>query len=86
MRDNRSVQREIFDELDRAREKFPGEEELLTDADWLQIVVEEVGEAAHELNEATGRGEHVDRRRLAEEVAQIAAMGARWLSTLPEPE
>jgi hypothetical protein len=64
-------------ELKRARAKFPGEEGRLTDSDWLAVMVEEVGEAAHALTESESD------ERLREELVQVAAMAARWALSIP---
>lgn len=63
-------------ELDRAREKFPDEEGNLTDAEWLAVLVEEVGEAAKAIQDESDD-------RLVEELEQVAAMAARWALSIP---
>lgn len=63
-------------ELRRARQKFPGEEGKLTDAEWLTVLVEEVGECARAMQDETDE-------RLREELLQVAAMAARWASAIP---
>jgi NTP pyrophosphatase (non-canonical NTP hydrolase) len=63
-------------ELAKARKKFPGEEGTLTDAEWLAVLVEEVGEAARAMQDETDE-------RLREELVQVAAMAARWAGSIP---
>lgn len=53
-----------------------------TDREWLPIVVEEVGEVAHELTydtETTGQ-----RQRLRAELVQVGAMVAAWIDAIDE--
>lgn len=64
-------------ELDDARAKFPGEEGVLTDAEWLAVLTEEVGECAKAIQDESDAA-------LREELAQVAAMAARWASSIPE--
>lgn len=63
-------------ELRRARQKHPREEGILTDAEWLTVLVEEVGEAARAMQDETDE-------RLHEELVQVAAMAARWALSIP---
>lgn len=64
-------------ELRRARLKFPNEEGVLTDAEWLAVLVEEVGECARAMQDETDE-------RLTEELVQVAAMAARWALSIPQ--
>lgn len=43
----------------------------------LAVLTEEVGEAAHEVNEGIG-GRYVDKRRLLKELIQVAAVAVAW--------
>lgn len=54
-----------------------------TDATRLAILVEEVGEAAHELTYDTSGPGHHD--RLVRELIQVAAMAASWVEVLEHP-
>ena len=63
-------------ELDRARAKHPGEEGKLTDAEWLAVLTEEVGECARAIQD-----EGDDALRI--ELAQVAAVAARWHASIP---
>ena len=87
---------EVGDEVYRAGVKF-GDQLDLSDADWLAILVEEVGEAANVLNEISLDSRLLSRRKdildigfsLAErreqlrgEVLQVAAVAARWLRVI----
>lgn len=50
----------------------------MTDAEVLTVLAEEVGEAAHEVNEGIGEGRSVDKHRLMKELIQIAAVSVGW--------
>lgn len=63
-------------ELKRARRVHPGEEGVLSDAEWLTVLVEEVGECARAMQDETDE-------RLREELVQVAAMAARWAGAIP---
>lgn len=75
-------------ELERSCElqaagKFPKTIEMCTDFEALAVLVEEVGEVAHEVNETIGR--EVDpeyARRLRTELIQVAAMAIGWAARL----
>lgn len=43
----------------------------------LTVLTEEVGEAAHEVNEGIG-GRYIDKRRLLKELIQVAAVAVAW--------
>ena len=45
----------------------------------MAILLEEVGEVAHELNDAVVEGREVDRDKLVKELIQVAAMAATWI-------
>jgi hypothetical protein len=63
-------------ELTRARAKHPGEEGRLTDAEWLAVLTEEVGECARAIQDETDDA-------LREELVQVAAMAKRWYESIP---
>lgn len=63
-------------ELDAARTKHPNEEGVLTDAEWLAVLTEEVGEVARSIQD-----EGDDELRV--ELAQVAAVVARWYASIP---
>lgn len=67
---------ETMRELARAREKHPGEEGHLTDAEWLAVLTEELGECARSIQDE-GDDE------LRAELVQVAAMAARWYLSIP---
>lgn len=64
------------DELASAREKHPGEEGTLTDAEWLAVLTEEVGECARAIQDESDA-------RLRAELVQVAAMAMRWALSIP---
>ena len=68
---------DVFDELARARYKHPDEEGKLTDAEWLAVLTEEVGECARAIQDETD--EH-----LRQELVQVAAMALRWTLSIPK--
>lgn len=61
----------IEEELEDARIKFPGQEDTVTQAEWLSILVEEVGEVARALND----DESIT--RVCDELVQVGAMAYR---------
>lgn len=63
-------------ELRKARAKHPNEEGVLTDAEWLAVLTEEVGECARAIQDE-------DDEALRTELAQVAAMCARWHASIP---
>lgn len=48
----------------------------------LAILTEEVGEVAHELNDAVVEDRPIDRDALVKELIQVAAMAASWVEAL----
>ena len=66
----------MLHELRLAREKHPGEEGALTDAEWLAVLTEEVGETARAIQDE-------DDAALRRELAQVAAMACRWAVSIP---
>lgn len=64
-------------ELGRARAKHPNEEGVLTDAEWLAVLTEEVGEVARAIQDETDE-------ELRTELAQVAAVAARWFASIPQ--
>lgn len=80
-----SIYNEVDAERRRAHAKhrdnsieFPGH----TDERRLAILVEEVGEAAHELNDAVIDGRLPDKEKLRTELIQVAAMACAWAEQL----
>ena len=77
----------IVDEAMRAFDKF-GEQLSLTDEQWLAILTEEIGEAAHELTldmpPVTTRTTTLDPHKLRAEVVQIAAVALRWVAVIDD--
>lgn len=67
---------DVMAELDRARTLHPGEEGKLTDAEWLAVLTEEVGECARAIQDESDA-------ELRAELVQVAAMAARWYLSLP---
>ena len=65
------------DELAAARAKHPDEEGVLTDAEWLAVLTEEVGECARAIQDETD--EH-----LRAELVQVPAMAMRWALSIPQ--
>lgn len=63
-------------ELRAAREKHPNEEGVLSDAEWLAVLTEEVGECARAIQDE-------DDACLTTELAQVAAVAARWAVSIP---
>ena len=49
----------------------------MSHAEALTVLAEEVGEAAHEVNEGIG-GRYIDKRRLLKELIQVAAVAVAW--------
>lgn len=75
------VVQEVLTEASRAGAKF-GAQAGLTDTEWLAVLVEEVGEAARELNETGLAGQPRDLELLRAEVIQVAAVALRWLEAV----
>lgn len=67
---------EAAEELSRARQKFPTEDGTLTDAEWLAVLVEEVGECAKAIQDESDE-------ELRAELSQVAAMACRWATSIP---
>ena len=53
-----------------------GSEGVLTDAEWLAVLTEEVGEAARAIQDE-------DDESLRTELVQVAAMACRWAVSIP---
>lgn len=69
--------------------KFPKTIAMCDDFEALAVLVEEVGEVAHEVNETIGRVFAPDMKyeeRLRTELIQVAAMAIGWAARLPEPK
>lgn len=88
MIDEQEICDEVLNELDRAdrlqkQGKFPKSIGMCTDFEALAVLVEEVGEVSHEINETIGRvpnPEYVTRLRT--ELIQVAAMAVGWIGKL----
>lgn len=83
------VYADVHDERNRAHKKHgpkgnSREDQPWNEQEWLPILVEEVGEVAHELTYDTGRTT-VDRaERMREELVQVAAMACAWIAAIDE--
>jgi hypothetical protein len=75
---------DVLDELARAERlqkagKFPKTIGMCNDFEALAVLVEEVGEVAHEVNETIGRTPDTEyQKRLYTELVQVAAMAVGW--------
>ena len=78
---------QVVEERDRQFQKF-GDQSWKPDGLWLAILMEEVGEVAHELNEVldtlgrSGAGMSpglTERIRIRDEIIQVAAVAIAWL-------
>jgi hypothetical protein len=81
------VYRDVHAERERAHAKHGAngnsrEETMWTNAEWLPILMEELGEAAHELTYDVDR----DNRsaRLRAELIQVAAMACAWIDAIDD--
>lgn len=81
-----SVCDDVLDELQRCRQlqrsgKFSKTiMQMSSDFEQLSVLVEEVGEVAHEVNESIGKAHDYDReQRLRTELIQVAAMAVGWV-------
>lgn len=81
-----SVCDDVLDELHRCRRlqqsgKFSKTMmQMDSDLEALSVLVEEVGEAGHEVNEAIGKPFDAERqKRLRAELIQVAAMAVGWV-------
>jgi len=54
----------------------------MTDPERLAVLVEEVGEAGHEVNEGIGDHAKLDRAKLRKELVQVAAVAVAWIEEL----
>lgn len=73
---------EVDNERTRAHAKhFPNSRELApaSDGEWLPILMEEVGEVAHELTYDAGPGALA---RIRKELVQVAAMACAWIEAI----
>lgn len=61
--------------------KLFGAQSKLTGPEWFSVLMEEVGEVARELNEATLRGQP-ENELLRAELLQVAAVAMRWRAVL----
>lgn len=75
---------EIWQERIRAHAKHGAngnsrEDANWTDAEWLPILVEEIGEVAHELTYDAGQ---MAKSNLRKELVQVAAMACAWIAAI----
>ena len=66
---------------------FTCADEAMTDGECLAVIVEEIGEVAHEVNEVIGRrltqgAREAYRARLRTELIQVAAVATAWVERL----
>lgn len=83
---------EVLDELGRAGDlqkqgRFPKTIDMCNDFEALAVLVEEVGEVSHEVNETIGRAHTKEQaaayhKRLRTELIQTAAMAIGWVRKL----
>ncbi len=79
---------DVLDELTRSERlqeqgKFPKSIGMCNDLEALAVLVEEVGEVAHEVNETIGRSPDAEYvKRLRTELVQVAAMAVGWARRL----
>ena len=52
------------------------------EGEWLAVIVEEVGEVAHELTYDTERSTVEKAQRMHDELVQVAAMACAWIDSL----
>lgn len=67
---------QVREEVVQARQQFPNQERTLRPAEWLAILIEEVGEVARSLNDGDAN-ELIER-----ELIQVAAMAERMYASL----
>lgn len=85
---------DVDTERTRAHEKHGAngnsrEDARWDNAEWLPILTEELGEAAHELTyDAHGDMEGIDgiKSRLRKELVQVAAMAIAWIESIDKSE
>jgi hypothetical protein len=82
------VYRDVHAERERAHAKHGAagnsrEDQSWLDGEWLPILMEELGEAAHELTYDVGTGR---RERLRAEMIQVAAMACAWVDAIDRSE
>ena len=86
-----SICDEVLDELQRAdrlqkQGKFPKTIGMCNDFEALAVLVEEVGEVSHEVNETIGRTPDAEYlKRLRTELIQTAAMAVGWVRRIDNP-
>lgn len=86
--DTSIVYADVHEERERAHAKHGAagnsrEDAAWNDAEWLPILVEEVGEVAHELTYDVQSQRKMDRLRA--ELVQVAAMACAWIAAIDEP-
>ena len=75
---------DVHEERERAHAKHGAkgnsrENAAWDEHEWLAVLTEELGEAAHELTYDTGPGA---RERLRKELVQVAAMACAWIDSI----
>lgn len=89
---NATVYDEVHEERERAHEKHAGnsrEDQYWFDGEWLAILVEEMGEVAHELTYDVYDPDSLEGKRpmgLRKELVQVAAMACAWIDAIDEQE
>lgn len=86
-----SVYQEVHNERERAHAKHGAkgnsrEQVVWTDPEWLPILMEELGEAAHEMTYDTELPLDGIRARLRAELVQVAAMACAWIDSIDRSE
>lgn len=58
------------------------EDAVWNDVEWLPILIEEVGEVAHEMTYDMDRATVDKAERMREELVQVAAMASAWIDSI----
>ncbi len=78
----------VYDDVHQERDRAHGkhgpsgnsrENRSWLDGDWLPVLMEDVGKAAHELTYGSGSGRQ---ERLRAELVQVAAMACAWIDAI----
>lgn len=77
------VNKDVVDELARQRDKW-GVQRYENPADWLVILIEEVGESAQAIQQGRIAHKDTDADDLYTEVIQVAAVAMSWAAQLLE--
>lgn len=76
-------ERERQDRLkDQGRFKYTCSDPEMTHPERLAVLVEEVGEAGHEVNEAIGGHRPLDLQKLRKELVEVAAVTVAWIEAV----